>query len=742
MSEKTISFHISKMHCASCAANIQRKLSKTSGVKEATVNYANQQAMVRYDEGSLKEEMISEVVDGLGYKAHLETEMSEDLADKERAIELGELKLQLTVGGVLAAILIVGAMIPGAPEFLKNVWVMFILATPVQFWIGRRFYTSAWSALKNKTTNMDTLIALGTSVAYGYSVIVVLFEAQLNKWGVPAEVYFETAATIMVLVLLGKFLETRAKGQTTEAIKKLLGIQAKKAYIWQDGNWVKVDISSVKEGDKLLVRPGEKVPVDGVIVKGYSTLNESMVTGESVPVEKKMGDKVIGASLNTSGSFEMKAMKVGSETMLAQIIELVRKAQGSKASVEKLVDTVSAYFVPTVLVLSLVSFGVWFVFGPDPKLIHAMVALISVLIIACPCALGLATPTSLMVGMGRGAGMGILIKDAQALELANKTSVVVFDKTGTLTIGSPVVNRVEFTRAETEKEIQGLWSKIFSVEEKSHHPLAEAVVVRAKNESSKRVEVGKFKDVPGKGVKAKVGNHEVLVGNEKLLIQEKVKIDGETKKLIEKWQEEAETVIVMAVQGQVELVLGISDQIREGAKEAVSELKRTGVRSILLTGDSQNIASITAQKLGISEVLAGVLPGEKEAKIRKLRIAGETVAMVGDGINDAPALAAADISIAMGGGTEVAMETAGVTLLRSEISLVPKTIRLSKAVIRNIKENLFWAFGYNAVLIPIAMGALYPLWGWQLNPMLASAAMALSSVSVVSNSLRLKGVKI
>ncbi len=730
------------MHCASCAANIQRKLSNLEGVHEATVNYGSEQGTVAVDPTQVSEQAIEREVASLGYTAHIskghDHEHMEHLSDQERQEELTLLKKQLIVGVILTTALLIGGMMPFAPAFLKDMWVMWAFATPVQFWLGKRFYLSAWSALKNKTANMDTLIALGTSVAYGYSMFVVLFDTFLMEYGVPLHVYFETAATIITLVLLGKYLEIRAKGQTSEALKKLIGLQATVAHVVHEGQIRDIAILEVQQGDRLLVKPGEKVPVDGVVVAGSSVIDESMVTGESIPVTKREGDTVIGATINTSGSFEMTAEHVGEDTMLANIIRLVREAQGSRPHIQKLVDTIASYFVPIVIVLSVITFGVWLMWGPEPQFLHAMVSMISVLIIACPCALGLATPTSVMVGIGKGAQLGILVKNAEALELANKVDTVVFDKTGTLTEGTPVVQQVSFTNNVDQQYVLSL---VKSIEQRSHHPLAQAIVNYISQEypDANVVDVEQFEDISGKGVRAVVEQSELIIGTESLLVDEGVTMDTSLMDDVAQWRQQAQTIALVAYDKHLVAVFGIRDEIKPQAVQVIEALHAMHIQTIMLTGDNQQTAEVIARELGIDDIRAQVLPQDKEVTIQELKDAGRIVAMVGDGINDAPALASAHVGIAMGGGTDVAIESAGITLLRSDISLVPHALRLSKATMSNIKQNLVWAFGYNIVLIPVAMGILYPVWQIQLNPMLAGAAMALSSVSVVGNALRLKG---
>jgi len=749
-SSNILSFHVSGMHCASCASNIQRKLGKTSGVLAAQVNYANEQATIKIDNKKFNENEVTQAVESLGYTAHIGIDDTSDLAEMEREEELRELKTKLAVSSFLTLFLLIGAMFPLSPLILKNVLVMLVIATPVQFWVGKRYYKSAWSALINKTTNMDTLIALGTSVAYFYSLVVVLIKyiygsQKLLSLGIPEHVYFETSATIITLILLGKFLEIRAKGQTSQALKKLIGLQAKVAHLVEKGGKiVDVDISSVKPGDMLLVKPGEKVPVDGEIVDGETSLDESMVTGESLPVSKTIGDSVIGATINSTGSFQMKATRVGSQTMLSNIIELVKQAQGSRPPIQKTVDKVSSIFVPVVIVLSLLTFILWFTFGPEPALVRSLVSMISVLIIACPCALGLATPTSLMVGVGKGAQNGILIKNADALEVANKVTTVLFDKTGTITKGKPEVQTISFIGDLSDKEKNQIHGIINEVEKLSQHPLANAVVNYYKNSQQKlsRTKVSKFKDVSGKGISAHADGKDIYIGTLKFMDENNIKINSKIFENVEDLQSQAQTVSYVAYGKRAVAYIGIADSIKDNAREVIAKLKQIGVNSIMVTGDNLKTAQSIAAQAGIEKVFAQVLPQDKEKKVRELRESGEIVAFAGDGINDAPALAAADVGIAMGSGTDVAIESAGITLLRSDIALVPQAINLSKITMKNIIENLIWAFGYNIVLIPVAMGILYPIWGIQLNPMLASGAMALSSVSVVANALRIKRIKL
>ncbi len=737
-------FPITGMHCTSCAMNIQRRLKKISGVHEAHVNYANEVATVEFDGASATEHSVAHAVDSLGYHAHMHADMSSDITGDAREKEMAVISRKLQVGTILTALLLIGAMVPFAPNILQLPIVMFLLATPMQFWAGWQYYQSAWSALKNKTTNMDTLVALGTSVAYFYSIFVMLASSWLEKQGLPRNSYFEVSATIILFILIGKYLELRARGRTSAAIRKLIGLQPKIAHVYKNGVVVDRPIAEIVKGDRLLIKPGEKIPVDGAVVSGSTSINESMVTGESIPAEKHVGDHVIGATINTTGAFEMIAEKIGPDTLLAQIIHLVQQAQGSRAPIQKLVDTISSYFVPAVILASVVTFILWLLLGPQPAFLQALIAMISVLIIACPCALGLATPVSLIVASGKGAEHGILIKDAEALETANKVDVVVFDKTGTLTEGAPKVQKVAFEDKLSTLQQKNLSMMAKSVESYSHHPLAQAIVQYFSTQmgKSEHLPVEEFMDHTGLGISAIVQKHRVMIGTQSFMHKNTLTISEKLANEAHTMTELGYSVAFVAVDKDAQAVVGISDPVKPAARFAVQTLKSRGIAAVMITGDNSVTAKHIANSIGIDRVFAEVLPQEKTQKIQELKAEGHVVAMVGDGINDAPALAAADVGIAMGNGTDIAMESAGVTLLRSDIALVPQALQLSKVTMRNITQNLLWAFGYNIVLIPVAMGALYPTFHLQLHPILASAAMALSSVSVVANALRLKGAKL
>lgn len=731
------SFRISGMHCASCAINVERKLKSTQGVKSAAVNYGSEEAHVEFDTKTRIED-LGKVVSSLGYTPHLVEESLDDI-EQDKQDELVALRNKLVISSVFTFFLLIGAMFPFAPAWLKSNWVMFALATPVQFWVGWQYYQSTWSGLKNRLSNMDTLVALGTSVAYFYSAVVTVFHASLlASFNLDFHVYFETSATIITLILLGKYFEMSAKRRTSGAIKKLLGLQAKTAHLLVGSKVTVVPLDSIKVGDMLRVFPGEKIPVDGTIEDGTTSVDESMVTGESLPISKNKGDQVIGSTINGSGSIDMIAKKVGGETMLATIIELVRRAQGSRAPIQRLVDQISGYFVPTIIILALATFLIWFNFGPEPAFIRALLNMISTLIIACPCALGLATPTSIMVATGRGAEAGILVKDAETLEIASRVKTILFDKTGTLTRGKPTIQNSAYAKM-TKANRTKLDKVIVSVESRSHHPLASAVMGGIKASPTKNPT--SFQDISGFGVRAKVDSKVVVIGSQRLLIREKISLDKKLEKKTANWSSQGWTLIYVASDGTHLATLAVADPIRKESAAVIKRLNKRGINPVMVTGDNKGTASAIARELGIQDVRAEVLPSGKEALVREYQELG-LVAMVGDGINDAPALARADVGLAMGSGTDVAIESAGITLLRSDISLVPRALELSRVTMQNIRQNLAWAFGYNILLVPVAMGALYPFFGLELNPMFASAAMAFSSVSVVLNALRLKTIKL
>jgi Cu+-exporting ATPase len=739
------------MTCANCAGTIERRLKKTEGVLDATVNFASEKANVRYTPGVTNRALLVAAVRKAGYDV-VETAAGEDVEDAEAAAREAEIRHQwqrLIIGTVFSLPLFLLSM---ARDFSwlgvwthapwVN-WLFFLLATPVQFYVGKDYYVGGYKSLRNGSANMDVLVAMGSSVAYFYSLAVALAKTFWHTNILGDHVFFETSAVIITLIVLGKLLEARAKGRTSEAIKKLIGLQAKTARVVRDGAEVDIPIEEVVAGDLVIVRPGEKIPVDGTITDGRSTLDESMITGESLPVEKRVGDEVIGATINKQGLFRFEATKVGKETVLAQIIKLVDQAQGSKAPIQRIVDQVAAYFVPFVIGLAALTFIVWLLAGAG--FVPALIRLTAVLVIACPCAMGLATPTSIMVGVGKGAENGILFKNSAALEQAHKLEAIVLDKTGTITRGEPAVTDVV---ASSEDATPGdeLLRLAASAERGSEHPLGEAIVRSAQEKGLLLSEPAAFEGIAGHGIRAEVDGRNILLGNLRLMQQENVGLNGLIPKA-EQLQNEAKTAMWLAIDGQASAIIGVADTIKEGSREAVTALKELGLLVVMMTGDNQATAKAIAAEVGIERVFAEVLPGDKADHVARLQEEGYSVAMVGDGINDAPALAQADVGIAIGTGTDVAMETADVTLMRGDLRSVPQAIKLSKATMRNIKQNLGWAFGYNTALIPIAAGILAPF-AWapdflrQLHPILAAGAMAFSSVSVVSNALRLRSFKL
>jgi len=741
MAEVKQTYPIKGMHCASCVRVIERSLSKTPGVKEANVNLATEKATVTYDDSECGPSQIASAVSDVGYTALVEqSKEDEDLEKKRKIKELSYLKLKVFFSLGIGAIILWGSF-PGlmetSPSFLRNPWLQLILATPVQFWAGLDFYKATIPALKHRLANMDTLVALGTTVAYFYSVFVTIFPQVVMNLGMDPMPYFDVAVIVIGLILLGRYFEAKAKAGTSDAIKKLIGMQAKTARILKDGKEIDIPVEEVAMGDIVRVRPGEKIPVDGLILEGESSVDESMVTGESIPSDKTKGDTIIGSTINKTGTFTFKATKVGSETMLAQIIKLVQEAQGSKAPIQRIADTISSYFVPIVIMLAFATFGIWYVFGPNPALLYALLNTVAVLIIACPCAMGLATPTAIMVATGKGAELGILIKDAQSLEIAHKINTVIFDKTGTLTKGKPEVTEViPIIGSKAE-----LLSLAASIEKGSEHSLAEAIVKAAEVQRLKLDTVTKFKAIAGHGVQGLVSKKQVYFGNRKLMERERISLNKYLSQ-IEKLEIQGKTVMMIAVDKKLAGFIAVADTLKETAKEGVKSLQDKGIEVLMITGDTNRTAQAIAEKVGIKRVLAEVSPDQKESEVRKIQAEGKKVAMVGDGINDAPALAAADVGIAMGSGTDVAIESADIVLVNKDIRSVALGIELSKKTMQTIKMNLFWAFGYNIILIPVAMGALYPFFGILMNPIFASAAMALSSISVVGNSLLLKRFRI
>lgn len=745
----TATLKLRGMSCAACANNIEAAIRSTPGVASCSVNFGAEQAAVTYNASKTDIAAIQAAVDAAGYAALPMQEnvlaVEEDTERRERRVEHRKLTRKTWVSCIVSAVLVIGSLpmmtglpMPFIPMWLHHPWVQFVLTTPVLFWGGGQFFVNAWKAFKHRTATMDTLVAVGTGAAYLYSLFPTFFPQWFVAQGLRPDVYFEAAAVIIALLLVGRLLENRAKGQTSEAIRKLIGLQAKTARVIRDGQEIDVAIAAVLVGDIILVRPGEKIPVDGKIVSGSSTIDEAMVTGESMPVTKHPGDEVIGATLNKTGSFQFRATRIGKDTFLAQIVKLVQQAQGSKAPIQRLADQVTGWFVPVVIAIAILTFILWFnIMG---NVTMALITAVGVLIIACPCALGLATPTAIMVGTGKGAENGILIKGADSLELAHKLQTVVLDKTGTITQGKPTVTdyiTVEGTANGNELRLLQLAA---SIERNSEHPLAEAVVQYAQSQQVELTEAHEFVAIAGSGVQGYVSDRFVQIGTHRWMTE----LNIDTSRLQHQWdrlESLGKTVVWMAIDGKVEGMMGIADAIKPSSVSAIRDLQRMGLEVIMLTGDNRRTAEVIAHEVGIHRILAEVRPDQKAATVATLQAEGKIVAMVGDGINDAPALAQADVGIAIGTGTDVAIAASDITLISGDLQGIVTAIQLSRATIRNIKQNLFFAFVYNIAGIPIAAGILYPLFGWLLNPIIAGAAMAFSSVSVVTNALRLRNFK-
>ena len=722
------------MSCASCAARVDKTLNDLPGVYQATVNYATAVAQVEYNPEVCSDAILQSAVQDAGYDLLVDT--GEDVADKAEEIRLTryrKIKRRTVAALLLSLPIMVISMFFEDISSLK--YALWILATPVVFGLGREFYINAWRQLKHGTSNMDTLVAVSTGIAYTFSVFNLLFPDFWLSRGIEPHIYFEAASVIIAFILLGRLLEERAKQNTSTAIKKLIGLQPKTVTIIVDSDKRTVPITAVQKGDTILVKPGERIAVDGIVVTGESYVDESMLNGEPVPMHKQSGEKVFAGTINQKGTFRFVADKIGSDTMLAQIIRMVQDAQGSKAPVQKLVDKIARFFVPAIISISIIAFVAWIFLAPTNGFTNGLLAMVTVLIIACPCALGLATPTAIMVGIGKGAEKGILIKDAQSLEIAQKIDTIILDKTGTITAGHPIV-------------VESLWENgfehsrkiLYSLEKLSEHPLSDAVVNTLQNE--KEISIDKFENVPGKGVKGVVGSQTYYAGNLSLLNDNHITIASHLQELANKWTQEAKTLVWFADSTQAIAAIALTDEIKQTSAQAISQLQKMGVEVYMLTGDNAISAQAISRKVGINHYKAGVLPNEKAQFIKELQANGKKVGMVGDGINDSAALAQADLSIAMGQGSDIAVDTAMAIILSSDLLKIPETIRLSQLTIKTIYQNLFWAFIYNLIGIPIAAGIFYSVNGFLLNPMWASAAMAFSSVSVVLNSLRLKRKRI
>jgi P-type Cu+ transporter len=742
------------MSCASCAHNIERAILTVPGVVECNVNFSTDRASVYYNPKQTNINIITKAVVDIGYEAQIiPADLSVEDNPVNRQKQERNLQHRVLVGAILSTLLVIGSLshfnlqLPSWLAGLESPWVQLVLAAPVQFWVGREFQQSAWKAFRHRTADMNTLIALGTSIAFLYSLWVTIDPSSFTTQGLPAEVYYEATAMIITLTLLGRWLENRAKGATSTAITALMGLQAKTARVVRDNAELDIPITQVVLADIVVVRPGEKIPVDGEVVSGYSTVDESMLTGESFPVTKQVGDEVVGATLNKMGSFQFRATKIGKDTVLAQIVKLVQQAQNSKAPIQKLADNITGWFVPVILAIAVITFVVWFLAVGNFTL--SIVTMVSVLIIACPCALGLATPTSVTVGIGKGAENGILIKGAESLELARQIHTIVMDKTGTITQGNPVVTDTcsVLDLVPTSPHILAplaLSRSIGALESNSEHPLAEALLqyAREQNKDSSLPIIEQFEAIAGSGVKGTLEGQQVWIGTQRWF--DEVGINSSVfQAQKEGWEDAGKTVVFVAVEGHLQAAIAVADTVKPTSARAIQTLQKMGIEVVMLTGDNQRTAKAIADRVGIKRVIAEVRPNQKAQIIQTLQInEKKIVAMVGDGINDAPALAQADVGMAIGTGTDVAIAASDITLISGDLQGVVTAIQLSRATMKNIQQNLFWALAYNVLGIPIAAGILFPATGWLLNPAIAGGAMAFSSISVVLNALRLKRLKI
>jgi Cu2+-exporting ATPase len=727
-------FPVLEMTCAACAISVESMLKSANGVKDAGVNFANQTAWVQYSPEVASRKDLQNTVRSIGYDLVIDTENAEEITETAQRDHYNSIKQRTAWSSILSLpIVIIGMFFMDLPY---GNWIMMVLSTPVVFYFGRNFFINAWKQAKHRKANMDTLVALSTGVAYFFSVFNTVFPGFWHERDIHAHVYFEAASVVIAFISLGKLLEEKAKSNTSSALKKLMGLQPKKVTVVRDGGHLgEIPISQVKVNDVLLVKPGEKVPVDGIVTSGISYVDESMISGEPVAVLKQANANVFAGTINQKGSFQLRAEKVGSDTVLAQIIKMVREAQGSKAPVQKLVDKIAGIFVPVVIGIAVLTFITWILLGSENAFTYALLNAVTVLVIACPCALGLATPTAIMVGVGKGAENHILIKDAESLELGHKVNAVVLDKTGTITEGKPGVTDLVIMDESREKELRTI---LRSIEGQSEHPLAEAVVKYLEKTKVSRVNIEKVESITGKGIIALHNTKTYSVGNLKLMEDQGVIVNSDVSITIEKLQQQAKTVVLFSEEKELLGIIAIADKVKPTSKEAIQSLMRAGIDVYMLTGDNKQTAAAVAKEAGIMDFHAEVMPGDKAEFVKLLQKQGKVVAMIGDGINDSQALAQADVSIAMGKGSDIAMDVAKMTLITSDLNSVPQALKLSRKTVQAIRQNLFWAFIYNVVGIPLAAGVLYPVNGFLLNPMIAGAAMALSSVSVVSNSLRLK----
>ncbi|MEK6834741.1 MAG: heavy metal translocating P-type ATPase [Nanoarchaeota archaeon] len=750
--QNKLQLNVKGMHCASCVLKVEKAIKKIQNVKEANVNLATEKATISY-ENNIDLEKVKKEVEKVGYDIELPEEHNKhemhgmqmeghDHAAMVKEQELKNLKNKFIISAILSVLILIGTyqdylgltFIPRTSMFI----ILLLLTIPVQYYTGLMFHKAAFKGLKHFNFDMDSLVSIGTNAAFIYSLFVIIFPGLFTGTSLKADVYFDTAAIIITLIILGRYLESKARSRTSAAIKKLIGLQAKTATVIRNNKEIKIPIEEVKINDILLIKPGEKIPTDGLVTWGYSSVDESMITGESIPVEKNVKDIVIGGTINKNGVLKIKTTKIGKDTMLAQIIKLVEEAQGSKAPIQRLADKIASIFVPIVVIIAILTFIIWYFFGPDPRFNFALLNFVAVLIIACPCAMGLATPTAIMVGTGKGAENGILIKNAESLEIAHKVNTIIFDKTGTLTKGKPEVTNIVALNNFKEKDVL-FYSAI--AEKNSEHPLAESIINYAKKLKLKIPNPSKFENIPGHGIKAYFRGKLILNGNRRLMKLNKINI-SHYEDLLTKFEDEGKTAMLISINKKIAGIIAVADILKENSKQAVEELQNLGKEVVMITGDNERTGKAIAKQLGINKILANVLPHEKAIEVKKLQAQGKVVAFVGDGINDAPALAQADLGIAIGSGTDVALESGSIVLVKSDLRDVVKAMKLSKFTLRKIKQNLFWAFVYNIAGIPIAAGILYPFFGFLLDPMIAAAAMAFSSVSVVSNSLLMKNYKL
>ncbi len=752
-------FPVTGMTCAACASSVETILQYTDGVHAASVNFATNTVQVEWD-NRLTPEGINTALQDVGYGIIISEKAVSETVQEEQAKKYQEVKARTIGAGLLTLPVFVLGMF--FMDWEAGRWISMALSIPVLFYFGRHFYVNAWKQARHRMANMDTLVALSTGIAFLFSVFNTFFPEFWHAQGIHPHVYYEAATVIVVFISFGKMLEERAKSQTGTALKKLIGLQPKTLTRIQNGQTHEIKIEEVQLGDRILIKPGEKIPVDGVVESGISYIDESMISGEPVPVEKKAGDKVFAGTINQKGSLEILAEKVGSSTLLSQIIQRVQEAQGSKAPVQKLVDKIAGIFVPVVIGIALITFSVWMLVGGENAFSHALLAAVSVLVIACPCALGLATPTAIMVGVGKGAENQILIRDAESLEIGHRVNAIILDKTGTITAGKPTVVSLQWAVISNQSQLTVNGNQLVvssneayhsplathylqilhTLESKSEHPLAEAVVKFLKEKGVQSIDLESFESITARGVKGKFEGKTYFVGNSKLMRENGISIPAELESEANAWSEKAQTVIWFADEKNALAILGIQDQIKPSSKSAIAKLQNSGVEVYMLTGDNQQTAKAVADEVGIEHFKAEMMPSDKSDFVKSLQEKGKVVAMVGDGINDSEALAQADVSIAMGHGSDIAMDVAKITLITSDLEKIPQAFRLSHLTVNGVKQNLFWAFIYNVIGIPIAAGVLYPINGFLLDPMIAGAAMAFSSVSVVMNSLRLKNLKI